>query len=401
MFPPYTFAKQPLKTLYLIYQVLTTVFVRVPIWTLIATLPWTRQRKSWTMKREVMVKIVRHLLSVVGPQVGRVGNPPDHTRLVLGKGVSGLWVGPVPRHLIQADIATLAEAANVEPIRVPAYWFHNQGSGFVAKEMAQPGEKILLFFHGGGYIRLSAHPSDATANVPRGFVQNNIFRRVLSVEYRLSSTDPLTEPTHPFPAALLDALAGYMYLVDSLGFSPSNIVVGGDSAGGNLSHALTRYLCEQNGEIPGLPAPPGALILASPWVDLYDLETKNPDSSLHAYEQSDYLQLSHGPSYPHRAFTGIHGLGLALYNRYISPAGLHPKLVSGLSFKGFPRTFIIVGGAEILHDSIVRLKDRMVADIGENNVRYYRAPDGIHDYLVFPWHEPERSDTYKSIAAWL
>ncbi|KAJ3530080.1 hypothetical protein NMY22_g8722 [Coprinellus aureogranulatus] len=55
------------------------------------------------------------------------------------------------------------------------------------------------------------------------------------------------------------------------------------------------------------------------------------------------------------------------------------------------------------------LKNRMVKDIGEGDgvkegegkVRYHEAPDAIHDYLCFPWHEPERSDTLRHIAEWV
>ena len=41
------------------------------------------------------------------------------------------------------------------------------------------------------------------------------------------------DTAHPAPA--LDALAAYVRLTDKLGFEPRNIIVMGDSAGGNLS----------------------------------------------------------------------------------------------------------------------------------------------------------------------
>jgi len=69
-------------------------------------------------------------------------------------------------------------------------------------------------------------------------------------EYRLASTKPLPN-AHPFPTQLLDALAGYNYLVNVGGFEPKNIIVAGNSAGSNLAHALTQYLVEhQDSEDP-------------------------------------------------------------------------------------------------------------------------------------------------------
>jgi hypothetical protein len=80
-----------------------------------------------------------------------------------------------------------------------------------------------------------------------------------------------------------------------------------------------------------------------------------------------------------------------------------------LDFKGFPRTFITAGGAELSLDQIRVLKERMANDLGEGNgvqegegkVRYYEAKDAVHDYLVFTWHEPEREETFREIAKWV
>lgn len=57
-----------------------------------------------------------------------------------------------------------------------------------------------------------------------------------AVNYRKS-----LDKTSAFPASLLDALAGYQYLL-SLGFEPKNIMLCGDSAGANACLALSRYL---------------------------------------------------------------------------------------------------------------------------------------------------------------
>lgn len=265
----------------------------------------------------------------------------------------------------------------------------------------------MLALHGGAYIRLSAHPSDPPGVIARSLVKHTgSVRRVFAPEYRLSSAEPFGD-AHPFPTSLLDALTGYVYLVNEIGFAPSDIIIEGDSAGGNLAYALTRYLVEYQGT-PGLPAPPGALLLLSPWADVSDSHNIIPNGSATNFFTSDLLgDPITSLKYPAEAFTGPHGLEAARINPYISPASLDPALV--VDFKGFPRTFIVAGGAEVLIDQIRTLRDRMVKDLGEGNgvsegdgkVRYHEAPDGIHDYLVFTWHEPEFTDTYKAIAEWI
>ena len=55
-------------------------------------------------------------------------------------------------------------------------------------------------------------------------------------DYRLA-------PEHPFPAAIEDTVAGFRWLLDN-GFPAENIVVSGDSAGGNLALQLIAHLEE-------------------------------------------------------------------------------------------------------------------------------------------------------------
>ncbi|PFH51558.1 hypothetical protein AMATHDRAFT_142257 [Amanita thiersii Skay4041] len=401
----FAYRRHPLKGLYVIYQLLTTMFVRIPWWILL-TIPQTwRPRKSWTIKRTIYVRLLRHLMSVTS-QTGPLVTVPNHLAITPGTGINGVWVGAVS-HLIIGDLKTWRTTSSVASIRIPGYWVHKAGTNIKVASSPTPGEKVIYNLHGGAYVRLSAHPSDLPAAIVRGlldFVEP--VNRVFSIEYRLSSGKPFVVE-NPFPCALIDALAGYNYLVNVVGFSPADIVIVGDSAGGNLAHALTRYLVEnQDSADAKLPRPPGALILLSPWSDLSSSHD-TPGSSVFTCSNSDYILNDGDIAYAKRAFSGPHGSGATETNRYISPASKHPSLE--VHFKGFPRTFIVSGGAELILDQIRTLKSRMIADLGEGDgvledegkVRYLEAPDSVHDYIVFEWHEPERSDTLKEIAKWI
>jgi len=129
--------------------------------------------------------------------------------------------------------------------------------------------------------------NDSIGTIIRNIIQHcQPVQRAFALEYRLSSTDPLPS-ANPFPAALIDAIAGYNYLVNAVGFDPSNIIVEGDSAGGNLALALTRYLVEHR-DRPDIPAPPASLILNSPWADVSNSHD-GPNSSLATNANIDYL----------------------------------------------------------------------------------------------------------------
>lgn len=321
---------------------------------------------------------------------------PNAKALTLGRGVNGIWVDPVP-DLVTGKLETWMNATSVIPVRIPGYWTHKKGYDIKVGAAPTPGEKVLYHLHGGGYIRLSAHPCDMTAAIARGILQHTeSIHRVFALEYRLSSSKPF-EVENPFPSALIDALAGYNYLVNVVGFSPADIVIAGDSAGGNLTHALTRYLIEYKG-FDKLPPPPGSIILLSPWSDL-SVSHDSPTGSSDMFLNSDYIDCSRGGiNFSKASFLGPLGRGAAVQNPYISPASLNAGLV--IDFKGFPRTFLVAGGAEVLYDQIITLRDRMVKDLGDQ-LTYHEMKDAVHDYLIFEWHEPERTETLKAIAKWV
>lgn len=110
--------------------------------------------------------------------------------------------------------------------------------------------RALLYHHGGGHTfgsALSHRHLVSRLAAAAGVVAFNM-------DYRLA-------PEHPYPAGLDDAVATYRYVLGQ-GFTADQLVVGGESAGGNLTVALLLKLREL-----GLPLPAGAYLL-SPWLDL-------------------------------------------------------------------------------------------------------------------------------------
>jgi acetyl esterase/lipase len=319
----------------------------------------------------------------------------------------GIWIEPVP-HLVVGQIKEWASSAGISAIRIPGYWHNKAGSNIAPNTSASPDEKIILKFHGGAYVAGSAIPDDPTANTVKGVLERaTSVQRAFSVEYRLSVGPPF-KPANGFPAALIDALAGYNHLVNVLSFQPENIIIEGDSAGGNLALALTMYLIGNRDTLADAALPgtksltsPGGLILCSPWADI----GSSHDRPLQSYlARSDYVGNVRGSrsKYSNKAFLGSLGLPAADTNMYISPAS---KIITNISFAGWPRTLISCGGAEYLAPSIRTLKERMAVDMGEGSgagqVSYCEVPDGIHDFLVFTWHEPERSQVLKIMADWV
>jgi len=165
-----------------------------------------------------------------------------------------VFATPRPFGLVITDEYVPAEGREI-PIRV--YRPERRGAG--AK-----GSACLLFLHGGGYILgdLDSHDSIVAELAASAGVT------VVSVDYRLA-------PEHPYPAAFEDGAAALDFVVQEaarLGVDPARLGVGGDSAGGNLSAALSLRSRERGG--PAL----AAQILIYPDLGLRH-DSESPDSA--------------------------------------------------------------------------------------------------------------------------
>ncbi len=109
--------------------------------------------------------------------------------------------------------------------------------------------KIILYLHGGAYLS----GSGATHRGMLGRIAKLSGVEICAPDYRL-----LQEA--PFPAAFDDAQAAWAHLI-SLGYDPTDIILGGDSAGGGLMLALLADLTQRN-------EAPAAAFTFSPWTDL-------------------------------------------------------------------------------------------------------------------------------------
>jgi acetyl esterase len=93
---------------------------------------------------------------------------------------------------------------------------------------------VLIYFHGGGFAIGSkrTHRALAAAYASQGYL-------VCNVDYRLA-------PKHPFPAAIEDACAAWLWVADHVkeyGGDPMCIGLAGESAGANLALAVTLACC--------------------------------------------------------------------------------------------------------------------------------------------------------------
>ncbi|KAI8915984.1 Alpha/Beta hydrolase protein [Gorgonomyces haynaldii] len=150
--------------------------------------------------------------------------------------------------------------------RLEGEWTYPKSKNWISRESPTIHKrKVIFFIHGGAFVfgspRLYRHFITALSR-ESGFP-------VFSLDYRLA-------PEHPFPAAIHDAFASYLWLLNPHDplfknteivhepYAPEDIILLGDSAGGNLCMALLNYM---NHYIKNPKMPLGAMLL-SPWMDL-------------------------------------------------------------------------------------------------------------------------------------
>ena len=98
--------------------------------------------------------------------------------------------------------------------------------------------KVVLFFHGGGYVLSSVKTHDEMVS----FISDNLGAKVFSLDYSLA-------PENKYPSALNEALFAYEWLI-SHGYDSEEISLCGDSAGAHLAASLTHYLTANNHSKP-------------------------------------------------------------------------------------------------------------------------------------------------------
>lgn len=197
---------------------------------------------------------------------------------------------------------------------VEAYWISTPAS---------LPNRYLLYLHGGAYVAgsptLYRHFTWRIAETTRS--------TLLAIEYRLA-------PEHPFPAALMDAVAAYRWLLAQV--ADPRVAFIGDSAGGGLALATLMKLRDQ-----GLPLPAAAVAM-SPWTDL-----ALTGASLRLNAKADCMVNSEEM----QSIADMYLAGADARNPYASPLYGNPA--------GLPPILIQVSSEEVLLDDSARMAERL------------------------------------------
>eukprot|EP00878_Enallax_costatus_P004522 GHUV01004763.1.p1 GENE.GHUV01004763.1~~GHUV01004763.1.p1 ORF type:complete len:411 (+),score=112.86 GHUV01004763.1:860-2092(+) len=269
---------------------------------------------------------------------------------------------------------------------------------------------VLMYLHGGAFVAgdpLMYKPAYLTWM--QQLAAHGIHMRVFAVGYPLA-------PEHTFPAALHGVTEAYQWLVQELGGS-DNIIIAGDSAGGNLTLATLAYMrhhlrssssnassnnlvaadaessaqpaVQSTASVVGTFHPPRAAILISPAVDFSSSSvfTKNSFSTSHSPDISS--SDSNTSSNFKWDYISVHE-NVDVTQLYISshnPRELSDPLVSPTyleDFSGLVQNgmLVVAGGCEAMTPDIRTFVDKVRTASLEVAINYHEEPNEPHCYCV-------------------
>jgi len=222
--------------------------------------------------------------------------------------------------------------------------------------------RALLYLHGGGYVL-------RTPQVHRVLVA----RLAQATQCRAFIADYRLAPENPYPAAIEDALVAYRGMLDS-GYSASQIVIAGDSAGGGLTAAVLLSLRDA-----GEPLPAAACLMSA----LLDCTFSSPNIP-ELQKRDPYLRLS--------------DLSMMAKHYYGAYDPRHP-LISPVfaDMRGLPPLLIYAGENEVLRDDTTCFAENASRAGVKVTLKVWEGM--IHAFPIFAGFIPEGKTAIKDIGA--
>src|SRR5689334_23116393 len=227
----------------------------------------------------------------------------------------------------------------------------------------------LVFFHGGGWVigNLDSHDVVCRKLADEGELI------VISVDYRLA-------PEHKFPAAVDDAVEAAKWIsanATRLGIDASRLIVGGDSAGGNLAAVVAISARDGNG-----PAIAGQVLV---------------------YPATDFAMTHPSHREPETSILLTHSVVQWFKNHYLdSGADIHDWRASparASTLIGLPPAYMLTAGADPLRDEGAEYAQRLKQAGVPVTDRHF--PGQFHGFFTMGKLLQQANVAASDIAAWL
>jgi acetyl esterase len=263
------------------------------------------------------------------------------------------------------------ELQSVAPLSISAPHGSIPARIYTPKTLRKAGglAPVLVFFHGGGWVigDLDSHDVVCRKLADQGELI------VISVDYRLA-------PEHKFPAAVDDAIAATKWIAAnaaSLGVDASRLVVGGDSAGGNLAAVVAISARDGSG-----PAISGQLLI---------------------YPATDFAMTHPSHDEPETSILLTHSVIRWFRDHYLNGAAdvgdWRASPARAKTLAGLPPAYVLTAGADPLRDEGDEYAKSLKA--AGVSVSYRHFPGQFHGFFTMGKLLREANVAADEIAGWL
>lgn len=279
----------------------------------------------------------------------------EDIRVVRKKSETAAWLG---KKIFDKAVA-VSEVSNINADGVPVRIYKNSTA---------VNQRVIIYYHGGGFV---LYHLDAHDNVCRRLcAMNNCV--VVSVDYRLA-------PEHTFPMAHEDAFTAIQWVrknISSYGGNPNDLIVAGDSAGGNLSACMAHRCKKENIKL-------NAQVLIYPWVD-GKLSNPSIDRNGNGYLLTKESMFWFQKQYTPRPEDHCHPAVSPCYE--VDQTGLAPA-------------FILTAEFDPLVDDGFKYYNQLKA--AGNSIRYEEYPGLVHGFFSIPKADRQAMKAYYDIRDFL
>ncbi|HLZ02640.1 MAG TPA: alpha/beta hydrolase [Bradyrhizobium sp.] len=263
------------------------------------------------------------------------------------------------------------ELKSAAPLAIPAPHGTIPARIYTPRTLRQNGDGLapcLVFFHGGGWVigNLETHDVVCRKLAHEGELI------VISVDYRLA-------PEHKFPAAVDDAINATRWIsanAKQLGVDAARLIVGGDSAGGNLAAVVALAARDAGG--PKIAA------------------------QMLVYPATEFARKHPSHREPETSILLTHSVIPWFMNHYMGDADISDWRASPAragTLAGLPPAYVLTAGADPLRDEgdeyAARLKQAGVP------VTYRHFPGQFHGFFTMGKLLNQANVAVTEIARWL
>lgn len=260
--------------------------------------------------------------------------------------------------------------------------------------------RFVLFFHGGGFVApaLRGHFEWCWNAYVMAGREAGVDVAVCFLHYTLL-------PEGRFPVPLQQAAAALGELLDS-GVSPSDIIIGGDSAGGNLTAQVLGHILHPHDGVRRiqLQEPLSGVFLVSPWLsNNFHTESFTTNDGRDMISRAAFRSLSY-PMYGDEAAKVLEASSRA--GKYSTTGNSHmtPLDAGDAWFDGLDgiadSLYLTAGKNEIMLDHSVSLANILKKQDFKSPLRFEVAEREAHDFILLEGEENHMGDATMRMKNW-